>query len=100
MSEILGHDCDGKPLRAGDLVEIVPPADPQHVGVRCSIIGKRFAMPDFLIVDYEPEPGRVTVGRTHCFRKVQPKKELADWQTICLETGWYPGKPVRKREAA
>ena len=27
MSEILGHDCDGKPLRAGDrVVQIVPAA--------------------------------------------------------------------------
>ncbi|MEM1189916.1 MAG: hypothetical protein AAGI72_15395 [Pseudomonadota bacterium] len=52
MSDVLGYDCDGKPVRVGDMVEVVRTdarwAD--KLGAVCRVLGPGYR-PDFVSID-------------------------------------------------
>ena len=95
MSEILGHDVDGRPLRAGDRVVIV---DGKPSFLRNHPVGTETTVIEFdgfrgVNVDLKPPPGFsfVAVAFTH-LRRIDDRPELGSWDEIEKITGWNPTK--------
>lgn len=62
MSEILGHDVNGKPLRAGDRVEYVGLAsDAKDNGLVVRVVAQHPFRPRCVITDELPPPGYTDV---------------------------------------
>ncbi len=96
MSDCLGYDIDGQPLRAGDRVVIVEAgAKPESVDGYAVVIGPN-AHP--LLFPGKPEisiDGPSGIGDIWCdaVRKLQPKQadnEATTWESIEQLTGWVP----------
>ncbi|MBW5801165.1 hypothetical protein [Halomonas elongata] len=93
LTGVLGRDCEGRPLRVGDLVEPSPFAGPV----------KSWAHGTLVITGKEPDqteyPGEVEVrtasGRFGCappswLRKIEGDNDDANWANVTEATGWTP----------
>lgn len=94
MAEILGYDCNGKALRAGDEAVVVQTTCSRYtylIGETVTILFRSEEHPDCLAIDrldYSRGGGRL-VGEPGCFRKIEPE-EPGDWSEIERQTGWNP----------
>lgn len=99
MTDILGHDVNGKPLRAGDKAVIVhtPVPDMQSwVGRTCKVIGDASADWSDMVWVYvqpSPPPGIEPAIYPEQLRKIDDH-EPGDWSEIEKQTGWRPGVRV------
>lgn len=101
MSDILGHDCDGRPLRAGDRVVILRACNPsaRHLeGEECAIRGpSRSKKRDVNVVELDipfphGPPGRYWKADTPSLRRIDDKPEASTWDDVRRATGWQPGR--------
>ncbi len=92
MTGVLGHDCSGKPIRAGDLVE--PAVPPEHVrdGFACvltvtGISRHSIAKPGQL--DVKNDAGAVALANPSDLRKIDEGLD-SSWREVSQSTGWTP----------
>ncbi|MEM9760037.1 MAG: hypothetical protein AAF933_12425 [Pseudomonadota bacterium] len=92
MSEVLGYDCDGNAVRAGDLVKIIdePPEYKEYFGVVATAIGvdaQTWPGTRHVELDLQPPPG---YRQTFCpFQHVRlVPDDSASWETIESQTQW------------
>lgn len=93
MTDILGYDCDGKPLRAGDrimrVVQLNVPLCKGNVGDIETVIGPSLKYPGSIEVD-DPHPlGGWWSDYPSSYRKID-QPETGDWSEIEKQTGWRP----------
>lgn len=97
---MVGHDCDGKPLRVGDPVEFVggPKAKQDRIGERGHVTG---AVHDpivlllYLTSGLEGPIVRYSVGYDHHISTASALKRLdgvGSWDVVESETGWTPAE--------
>lgn len=93
MTDILGYDIDGQPLRAGDRVVMVRPIGHVPEGGEMLVIGhplpnNRRRGRDIRVI-FEKETCATNCCR---IRKIQPKPnhEQGSWEEIEKLTGWVP----------
>ncbi|MCH9735571.1 MAG: hypothetical protein K0U78_13630 [Actinomycetia bacterium] len=75
MSEILGHDVNGRPLRAGDRV-IVLDAEPEfrgYEGRQCSVVRRDYD--GEVVVDMPAEAGCYFAADGPCFRRLEDRTD-------------------------
>lgn len=87
---ILGHDIDGKPLRAGDRVVYISPlgADGCYNG-EIYTVRRRFDSCRVVLSDGQ-------ASQTRNLRKLPPKQDTTTWEAIQEMTGWSPvAQPVK-----
>ena len=98
MSEILGYDIDGKPLRAGDRVVMVSSPNPltaRYIGRVFEITGLSFVHADSVTIS-ERLNGRRASLVCETVRKLPPKQDTTTWEAIQEMTGWSPvAQPAR-----
>ena len=96
MSEILGHDCDGRPLRAGDRVVIVAaPNVPTNRGKVTSVRGPHPEDPKHSVVidiaHHSPYYAYYSAD-SKWLRRIDDRPELGSWDEIEKITGFNPTK--------
>lgn len=100
MTGVIGNDCDGKPLRAGDEVVILsqPKVKPEYRGLTVKVVGR---MDDGDVeIDIPGRSGRGNVsGPGHCLRRID-HPDSASWDEVSKATGWTPKieAPARTEE--
>lgn len=95
MSEILGYDCNGKELRAGDRVVIVRVLNPAYShlnGVTCSIIGASSHFPGRIEVNIRTiSKTRWLAGIPSAMRRIgSDGSKAGSWERIRRLTDWSP----------
>lgn len=97
--EVLGHDCVGKPVRAGDLVMLLKTRNrPDLEGLLCHAVKARmYKGLHVLVVDYPGGEGLEWGLGFHLVRVVP--RGSGSWDHIESVTGWKPGK-IRDGELA
>lgn len=94
MAEILGYDCNGKALQAGDEAVVVSTTCSRYtylIGETVKILSRSQDHPGCVAInrrDFSRGGGRL-VGEPECLRKVEPE-EPGDWSEIERVTGWQP----------
>lgn len=97
LTGVLGRDCNGKPLRVGDMVEPGPSArSSTPICGRMVILG---------VEDHHYRPGifwrravhlldadgsHVYAKTTNCLRRVDEPPREATWEDVAEVTGWKP----------
>lgn len=108
MSEVLGHDCDGRPLRAGDRIQYVggqqtnPDAKVGQYGAVVQIEPNEHLRIRYWLSGFAGTPLQFSCddGCLHCgideyLRRVDGVDE-GDWSEIERETGWHPHKELEQ----
>ena len=95
MSEVLGHDVDGRPLRAGDRVESIP--SPNSTAAAASTVGKTGRVVDIFFGTLRTDILCNDGGGRLCstgngLRRIDDRPELGSWDEIEKITGWNPTK--------
>ncbi|RKR02611.1 hypothetical protein C7446_2329 [Kushneria sinocarnis] len=89
--QVLGHDCDGKPLRAGDIVEPALPDDEVVPEFRCRMTVERISQADAGKIIVSTPDGLLGKGWPRYLRKIEGDSDDAgSWQAIGEQTGWQP----------
>lgn len=94
MSEVLGHDIDGKPLRAGDRVLLIETKGPVEPGAMAAVLramtqGEMLHFVGEIVIRHE---GANYACESHRLRKIDPK---SDHQPADEEfTKWLKGMSV------
>ncbi|WP_348826639.1 hypothetical protein [Halomonas sp. RT37] len=90
LTGVLGRDCQGKPLRPGDRVEVIDDGTVKDdwIGFRTTVAGKA--------PENEEYPGmprvRLANGATGCARCLMRvnDNDSASWRDVVKSTGWTP----------
>lgn len=92
MTGVLGYDCNGKPLKKGDRVEIIAHETVREecIGIVSRVVARAAPNKDVMGGSLP----RVSlecrlVGTTECLKKVDDD-EVAEWGRIERATGWKP----------
>lgn len=92
LTGVLGYDCNGKPLKKGDRVEII--ADKmvreECIGIVSRVVAR--AAPNKNVMGGRLPRASLKcrlVGSTECLKKINDD-EVADWGRIERSTGWKP----------
>lgn len=100
MSEVLGTDIDGRPIRAGDRAVIaIAGQDMDLRGVQFTVLGEG-AVPDTIESDLPAHPESEAAGFPHlfiatvCLRILRDDDE-ASWDQVEKITGWIPRRIER-----
>lgn len=93
MSEILGYDCNGKALRAGDRAEIVnsAPAKMEFIGREVTLLDLPLQFGEYIQIDI-PYSGNGADWYAISAKDLKRKgdQECGDWSEIEKATGWNP----------
>ena len=103
MSEILGHDVDGRPLRAGDRVVVLQAKrKPKYIGETVTIFGETVTIlgrcpcePKYAVETDIPYDGLFWDHYSiypHRVRRIDDRPELGSWDDVEKVTGWNPVK--------
>ena len=97
MSTILAHDVDGRPLRAGDRVVLLPgkqaAASTVHlIGEACVVEGESRYHPGFLSLSLKDADGDPVAAVPIVLRRIDDRPDLGSWDEIEKITGWNPTK--------
>ena len=95
MSEILGHDVDGRPLRAGDRVESIVTSCASSEAA--ATVGKTGRVVDRFWGAIRTDilcsrGGRLCSITGRGLRRIDDRPELGSWDEIEKITGWNPTK--------
>lgn len=94
MSKILGHDIDGRPLRAGDRVVMVgPTVKPKWRNTQATIVGKTakaIGVGITMGVDDYLEHDDGGLGRASTCRRIDNDDDTTTWDRVAEVTGWTP----------
>lgn len=94
MSEVIGHDCDGKPVRVGDRVVFIGGENPSHdrwTGLVFTVL-KYVQSPNGdpgAVLDKQLVPNRPTCAPLR-FLRVLPR--LGSWDELEKEVEWRPSR--------
>lgn len=98
MSELLGHDCDGRPLRAGDRVTVLPHGGSSETtkhlfGESGKVVGGGFiGFHAYVETDIVGADGNPACFVTKVVRRIDDRPELGSWDEVEKITGWNPTK--------
>jgi hypothetical protein len=103
LTGVLGHDCDGKPLRAGDMVRIErthPYYYSRFLG-QLATVDRVATEPNRLVIDVDFLPGEHVTAPPDYLRRID-HPDSASWDEVSKATGWTPKieAPARTEEVA
>lgn len=98
MSEILGHDIDGRPLRAGDRVKLIDASNEKFkpdIGrvftIKCKCTTHVGALQCLETMSFGAVSGRYALGVEH-LRRIDDRPDLSTWGDVAKQTGWNPSR--------